>query len=90
MRRMIVSAAAIALAGCIAPKPVTLPDGSQGLAIDCSGTASDWADCMNSAAKACGGPYKVLSQAGESHGGAVVSNVYIAAVDRTMLVQCGK
>ena len=89
MRTAIFCVFSIAIAGCVAPKPVSLPDGAKGLAIDCSGTANTWASCMNDAAKACNGPYKVISQDGGSSGGAVVGNVLIAAIDRTMIVQCG-
>lgn len=80
------------LAGCISNKPVALPDGTAGLAIDCSGTAYNWSHCMNKAAKACAGPYQVLSQDGNSPGVIVIPGavpMLMNAINRTMLVKCG-
>lgn len=39
--------------------PVALPDGTQGYAIHCNGAARDISDCMNEAAKVCGGAYHI-------------------------------
>jgi hypothetical protein len=96
MRTRIVSAAlATLLAGCVvapAPKPVSLPNGQQGLAIKCSGTRHNWSDCMNAAGVACGGAYDVISQNGESVGGMAMparnSTLWAHAIHREMIVQC--
>lgn len=81
------------LAGCVTTKPVSLPSGKQGLAINCPGTKRDISDCMNEAARACGGPYRILDQNSESNGGAVVpvgnGGVFAASRHRTMIVSCG-
>ena len=55
---------ALVLGGCVTSSPVSLPSGAQGLAIECSAPAN-LADCMNYAAKKCGGPYRIFGQ--ESH-----------------------
>jgi hypothetical protein len=83
---------ALAICGCqSAPRQVTLPDGKLGHVVDCSGTRSDQADCMNAAAALCGGPYEVVSQ-NESTVGAVqvAPSVVGAAIRRSMIVTCGR
>ena len=81
----------LTLSGCVTSEPVALPDGSEGLAIDCS-RGGNIADCMNYAAEVCGGPYRVFGQenhstpvATESAGMISVTN----SVDRVLIVQCG-
>lgn len=85
-------AAVLMLAACV-PKPVTLPDGRQGYSIDCSGLCCDIGDCMNKAAKVCGGPYQILGQDSANSGGAVVpagnGSVFVSGMQRTMIVSCG-
>ena len=39
-----------------------LPDGQRGLAIVCDGKGGHMGICMNSAAKACGGKYEIISK----------------------------
>lgn len=83
----------LAIAGCVTSRPVALPNGTQGLAIDCSEGGHDIADCMNYAAEKCGGPYRIFGQ--ENHSRPVAStptpgNVIITnSVDRVLIVQCG-
>lgn len=80
------------LSGCVSSRPVTLPNGSQGLAIDCS-RARNIADCMNYAAEKCGGPYRVFGQENRSvpHASGSGDSVSITnSVDRVLIVQCGK
>lgn len=81
---------AVLLNGCIANKPVALPNGQQGIAVDCSGAGYNWSYCMNKAAKACKGPYQIVSQDGDSAGSAPMGNMTIALEYRTMIVACGK
>jgi len=78
------------LAGCVANKPVALPSGQQGVAVDCSGVGYNWTYCMNKAAKACQGAYQILAQDGESPGTVMVGTMAVAAQNRTMVVACGK
>lgn len=89
--KYLIYAAVLMLAACV-PKPIILPDGRQGYSIDCSGLCCDIGDCMNKAAKVCGGPYRVLESNGESTGGAVVpvgnGAVFMQGIHRTMIVSC--
>lgn len=52
-----------ALSGCATAKPVPLPNGQQGYAIeDCDSVS----ECYEKAAEVCGGPYDVVNQSGET------------------------
>lgn len=86
-----VLALSMAAGGCVTSRPVALPNGTQGLAIDCS-HASNIADCMNYAAEKCGGPYRVFGQENSSVpvASAVGDTVSVTnSVDRVLIVQCG-
>jgi hypothetical protein len=91
--RIVICGLVLAIAGCVTSRPVALPDGTQGLAIRCHGAARDISDCMNEAARMCGGPYQMLDQDGGVVGGGVarVGNgaMYVSAVHRTLIVKCG-
>jgi hypothetical protein len=86
-------AVAALVAGCVTSRPVSLPDGTQGLAIKCPGAARDIADCMNEAARLCGGKYQVLDRDGNVSGGAAIASgnsaVFVQGVQRTLIVKCG-
>lgn len=45
---------ALALAGCGSAKPIMLADGTQGQALRCNGTLSDWTVCLQKAGELCG------------------------------------
>jgi hypothetical protein len=84
------------LSGCVfvvGAKPVSLPDGTQGYAIRCNGAARDISDCMNEAARVCGGKYKIFGSDQNDVGGvsAPVGNgaIFVRGIQRTMLVSCG-
>jgi hypothetical protein len=86
--------ASLAVAGCVTSRPVALPNGTQGLAVNCPGAARDIADCMNEAAKVCGGKYQILDREGNVVGGAAIatgnnSAVFVNGIKRTMIVKCG-
>jgi hypothetical protein len=85
--------AVLAFAGCVTSRPVALPNGTQGVAINCPGAARDIADCMNEAAKVCGGKYQILDREGNVVGGAAVASgngaVFVSGIKRTMIVKCG-
>jgi hypothetical protein len=86
-------AAAASLCGCVTERPVALPNGTQGYAINCPGAARDIADCMNEAAKVCGGKYQILDRDGNVVGGAAFATgngaVWAQGVHRTLIVSCG-
>lgn len=92
MGKRIVAVIALMLAGC-APTPIILPDGHQGYSVDCSGLCCNIGDCMNKAAKVCGGPYRILTAGSESSGGMLVpagtGAVMVSGMQRTMIVECG-
>jgi hypothetical protein len=85
--------AVLSIAGCVTSRPVALPNGTQGVAINCPGAARDIADCMNEAAKVCGGKYQILDREGNVVGGAAVASgnsaVFVSGIKRTMIVKCG-
>jgi hypothetical protein len=84
---------ALLLTGCVSSRPVTLPDGTQGISIRCPGAARDIADCMNEAARICGGPYHVYGSDQTDVGGAMApagnGAVFVRGIHRTMIVSCG-
>jgi hypothetical protein len=59
----IVIGLAALLAGCATAKPVPLPNGHQGYAVEDCGSVSE---CYKLAAKTCGGPYDIVNQSGET------------------------
>ena len=86
-------AASVAVAGCVVTsRPVSLPNGAQGLAIDCSDGFHDIADCMNYAAQHCGGPYRIIAKEEHSTPMATQSNqtvIVSSSIERILIVQCG-
>ncbi len=92
--RSTIYVALMTLSGCVATaRPVMLPNGMQGLAINCGGAHRDIADCMNKAAQMCAGPYEMLDRDGGVIGGGAVpvgrGAIGLAAVQRTLIVKCG-
>jgi hypothetical protein len=81
------------LLSCVTEHSVALPNGTQGYAIRCPGTARDIGDCMNEAANICDGKYQILDRDGNVVGGAAapVGNgaVWVQGVHRTLIVSCG-
>jgi hypothetical protein len=91
--RVVVCMAVVVLgSGCVTSKPVALPNGTQGYAIRCPGAARDISDCMNEAAKVCGGKYQILDRDGNVVGGAAFatgnSAVWVQGIHRTLIVSC--
>ena len=82
------------LSACITSRPVALPNGTKGYAIECSGAARDISDCMNKAAEVCGGKYQILDRDGNVAGGAIApvgnGSVFVPAIKRTLIVSCAK
>ena len=73
-------------------KPVVLPNGTQGYAINCPGTARDISDCMNKAAEICGGKYQILDRDGNVAGSPAIPRgrgaVWGQSVHRTLIASC--
>jgi hypothetical protein len=90
--RYTVCALVLTLSGCVTSRPVMLSNGTQGFAINCPGAARDIGECMNKAAKACGGEYQMVDRDGSLVGSAIppANNVfYMGAVHRTLIIKCG-
>lgn len=87
-------ALSVTLAGCVTSRPVGLPNGAQGLAVDCSQMGADIADCMNYAAKKCGGPYRILARENYSSANEDTTSPGTLLIPdsraRLLIVQCGK
>jgi hypothetical protein len=90
---VVASAASTALCGCVTERPVALPNGTQGYAVRCPGAARDISDCMNEAARICGGKYQIVDRDGNVVGGAAFATgngaVWMQGVHRTLIVSCG-
>jgi hypothetical protein len=90
--RVLLAFAVVAISGCVTSRPVALPNGTQGYAIRCPGAARDISDCMNEAARLCGGKYQILDRDGNTAGGVVTpvgnSAVFFQGVHRTLIVNC--
>ena len=82
----------LALGGCATASNTYLPDGKQGLSIDCSGEAMSWAKCYEKAEASCAGTgYTIIATDGspalaqsEKTLGADVGNFK----SRTVVVAC--
>lgn len=80
----IVTGLAALLAGCATAKPMPLPNGHQGYAIEDCGSVSE---CYKLAAKTCDGPYDIVNESGGAIGtvsgaGGVVGTAY------TLVIEC--
>jgi hypothetical protein len=96
MKAFLLPFAAMAMASCVTADKTFLPDGRQGLSIDCSGSALNWGMCERKAGDICkergydvvsakqdGAPI-VWGQANQASGA-----VYAGAViNRTLLIAC--
>lgn len=91
MRTMLIALAVLS-AGCTTVKPTYLPDGRQGHAVSCPGTARNWGHCHEKAGEVCGARgYDVLSQDG--HGSFIHNTMggnfqVIPTASRTLLIAC--
>lgn len=84
MKRMILLASAVLLAGCAAVvKPMTTPDGKAGFLISCDGAADDWTSCYEAATKSCGGRYQVVDRNESS-----TATPYGPLVRRYLIAEC--
>lgn len=82
------------LSACVTARPVALPNGTQGYAIECPGAARDISDCMNKAAQVCGGRYNILDRDGNVVGGVATpvgnSAIFVQGIHRTLIVSCNR
>lgn len=69
MKRLVLLAIVLALAGCSATAKTYEKKGRKGLHINCSGLTSNWDQCEQRAKDACGSKdYKVVAKAGGETG----------------------
>jgi hypothetical protein len=83
--------AAVALAGCVTARPLTLPNGQQGEVIRCNGMARSMADCYEKAGATCPKGYDIVDANGEAHPMIVANNSSLiggSVVHRSLMVQC--
>jgi len=82
----------VALASCASQKAVYLPDGRQGYAIGCSGSALDWSLCYEKAGEICKeNGYDVIQKSDEQ--GVAVSGTQYGVFggsthNRSMMIVC--
>lgn len=62
--KLLIACTALALGAC-APTPTRLPDGTLGYSIECNSNG----ECMNKAAKMCGGPYEIIDTGARTYSG---------------------
>lgn len=78
----------VAIAGCATAKPVPLPNGQQGYAIE---NCDSMAECYKKAAETCGGKYTLMGNGSEatpvvSSGGGVISATAIHQYN--IMIEC--
>src|SRR5262249_7956901 len=96
MRCSLVAPGLLLLASCATATDVGLPDGSQGYALNCSGTALSWGMCLKKAGEVCrGNGYDIRGR--DQHTGQTTINTAnpnylyggtLPTVDREMFVRC--
>lgn len=81
----------IALAGCSVARPMTLPNGAQGMLIGCNGIYLSMSDCYLKAGQTCPRGYDIIGVNGEavpmiavSAGSAVGTSI----VSRSLMIRC--
>jgi hypothetical protein len=88
MRGWGIALAGLLFAGCTTNRAIYTPDGRQGQAIQCPGTANSWNGCYARAGEICGPRgYEILSRTGEE--GAVVTQSFASTTNnRSMIIKC--
>lgn len=83
---------ALALTGCASSTQIYTPSGEQGQALNCSGLARSWNDCLSRAGDLCGAKgYAVVERNGELVATAAATStgaLGAQSTTRTMLVVC--
>lgn len=82
---------AAALSGCAIAHKTVMPDGRQGLSINCSGAAMSWNNCYEKAGDQCPRGYDIISKDGDGVAGFGAGSGWAAgtaASTRTLMVAC--
>lgn len=78
--RVLVIVSALFLAACSHANKITTPDGGDGFAVSCGGTANSWGGCYQKAGEVCGkAGYSIIDR---TEGGT------IDTVSRSMIIRC--
>jgi len=80
-----------ALSGCAIAHQTVMPDGRQGLSINCSGAAQTWNSCYEKAGEQCPHGYDIVGKDGDGVAGFGAGNGWAAgsaSATRTLLVAC--
>lgn len=92
MRIEILVSAVFALSGCAIAHPTVMPDGRQGLSINCSGSAMAWNQCYEKAGDNCPHGYDVVSKDGDGNNAVAGGNGTFFAASatntRSMMISC--
>ena len=92
MRFYTLVGAAIALSGCAIAHHTVMPDGRQGLSINCSGSAMSWNQCYEKAGDSCPHGYDVVTKDGDGGNATAGGNgtffAASAANTRSMMISC--
>lgn len=88
----VLAGATLLISGCATATSTYTPDGRQGYAIDCSGSALNWGLCFQKAGEQCGSRgYDVVAQTGDQ-GSIVSANQFGlyggSVVTRSLVVAC--
>lgn len=80
------------MAGCAVSHKTVMPDGRQGLSINCSGAAMAWNQCYEKAGKECPHGYEILAKEGDG-GNAMVgggNGIFGGGVSntRSLMITC--
>lgn len=87
----IILSIALPLTACVTARPLTLPDGSHGIAIRCNGAALDMSSCYEQAGKSCPKGYEVVGADQESSPVLFASQYSLVAgraSHRSLMVRC--
>lgn len=87
-----VATGSLSLGACTTWKPIVLPSGVHGYAVNCSGTNLSWSHCYQKAGHACPHGYDVTQRL-DAHGGKIEPGDLFGVLggsvqDRSLLIQC--
>lgn len=95
MKGLVASVSAVivasSLSGCAVSHQTVMPDGRQGLSINCSGSAMTWNQCYEKAGEQCPHGYDIVSKDGDNAamaGGGNGAWAASSATTRSLMVAC--
>jgi hypothetical protein len=92
MGKILIAGLVLGLTGCAVAHKTVMPDGRQGLSINCSGSAMAWNQCYEKAGEQCPHGYDVISKDGDGGNAVAGGNGSFwaagSANTRSMLIAC--